>query len=73
MNNSLLTAARYLIHVQMVLNDLSCRGDESSIIQCGQSGVKGCQYNTYVDAAVNCMSGKVGKVDSILEHIHFNG
>ena len=62
MNNSLLTAARYFFSARMVLNDLSCRGDESSIIECGQSGVKGC-HNTYVDAAVNCMSGKVGTVD----------
>ena len=56
----------------MVLNDLSCRGDESSIIQCGQSGVKGCQYGSYYQAGVNCMSGKEGKVDSILEHIHLS-
>ena len=67
MNNSLLPSPH--IYGRIVLNDLSCRGDESSIIQCSQSGVKGC-HNSYSQAAVNCMSGKVGKVDSILEHIH---
>ena len=63
MNNSLFGAARY--RGRMILNVLSCRGDESSIIQCGQSGVKDCN-STYFKAGVNCMSGKVGKVDSIL-------
>ena len=69
MSDSLFTKVHYRVYGQILLNDLSCRGDESSIIQCGQSGVKGC-INTNVRVGVNCMSGKVGEVDSILEHIH---
>ena len=42
----------------MLLNDISCHGNESSISQCTQTGEKDCRGSNIIDARVNCMSGK---------------